>query len=303
VWSKKMDLQAIIPMSISREIKVLHLEPTDVCQAACPACARETDHLFDKTKKHHLTIDQILVHISNKNIQTLDKMFMCGNYGDPAAGRHTLEIYRYFRSINPEIVLGMNTNGAIQNTSWWQALGEVFHRERDYVVFSIDGLENTNHIYRQGVNWNKLIENASAYISTGARAHWDMLVYRHNEHQVDACEQLARNLGFTWFRAKISKRQLTDGLEAPICWNAPVVRKQQIDCHALQEKSIYIDAQGRVSPCCWLGSRQSNFIQDLQDVMKTWSSDSPDPVCLSTCGKDIDQSNFTAQWRREIQLC
>ena len=44
---------------MSREIRVLHLEPTDVCQAACPLCARETDENFDKSQKHHLTIDQI----------------------------------------------------------------------------------------------------------------------------------------------------------------------------------------------------------------------------------------------------
>ena len=28
---------------MNREIKVLHLESTDVCQAACPLCARETN--------------------------------------------------------------------------------------------------------------------------------------------------------------------------------------------------------------------------------------------------------------------
>jgi hypothetical protein len=286
-----------------REIKVLHLERTDVCQASCPACARETDWLFDKTQKNHLTIELIHHVLSPQQIKNLDKMFMCGNYGDPAAGRHTLDIYRYFRSINPEIVLGMNTNGAIQNTAWWQALGEIFHRQRDYVVFSIDGLADTNHIYRQGVNWDKLIENAQSYIATGASAHWDMLVYRHNEHQVAACEQLARDLGFAWFRAKVSKREMPNGLEAPINWVAPVKHKESIKCHALNEQSLYIDAQGRQSPCCWLGSRQRDFVADINDVMLTWHSDQPHPVCVSACGTDSKQSNFSAQWQREVQLC
>ena len=290
-------------MSTSREIKVLHLESTDVCQAACPACARETDKEFDHAQKHHLTIKQIQQHISDFDIRNLDKMFMCGNYGDPAAGRHTLDIYRYFRQINPEIVLGMNTNGAIQNTAWWQSLGEIFHRHQDYVVFSIDGLEDTNHNYRRGVNWHKLIENAQAYVATGARAHWDMLVYRHNEHQVDACEQLARELGFTWFRAKVSKRQLVGTLEAPVNWLAPVTHRKEIDCHVLKEQSIYIDAQGRQSPCCWLGSRQSEFVSDISEVMHTWISDRPNATCLSACGRGETTSNFSSQWRREIPLC
>jgi len=45
---------------MSREIKVLHLESTDVCQAACPLCARETNPDFNKNIKNHLRIDQLL---------------------------------------------------------------------------------------------------------------------------------------------------------------------------------------------------------------------------------------------------
>lgn len=290
-------------MSIPREIRVLHLESTDVCQAACPACARETDSDFDPNQKNHLTIEQILRHINHHEIGLLDKMFMCGNYGDPAAGKHTLDIYRYFRKINSTITLGMNSNGAVQNAAWWQCLGEIFNQKNDYVVFSIDGLEDTNHVYRRGVDWHKLLENVRAYIGTGAKAHWDMLVYRHNEHQVDACEQLARDLGFAWFRTKISKRPLVGSLQAPIHWSSPVQYKKNIDCHALKEQSIYIDAKGRQSPCCWLGSRQSGFIHDIAEVMITWHSPRPNVTCLSSCGRDSTQSNFVSQWRREVQLC
>ena len=114
--------------------KVVHIEPTDVCQAACPLCARETDAEFDKQQHHHLTVEQIKQHFSEDTIRGLDKMFMCGNYGDPAAGRHTLEIYRYFRSINPTIVLGMNTNGAVQNIAWWGELAGILDQPQDYVA-------------------------------------------------------------------------------------------------------------------------------------------------------------------------
>jgi hypothetical protein len=286
-----------------REIKVLHLESTDVCQAACPACARETDLFFDKSQHHHLTVDMIRRVLPESRIRLLDKMFMCGNYGDPAAGKHTMDIYRYFRRINPEITLGMNTNGAIQNSLWWQRLGELFYRQLDYVVFSIDGLSDTNHIYRRNVDWHKLMQNVQAYISTGARAHWDMLVYKHNEHQVDACQELAKDLGFSWFRAKVSKRPLNNGIEFPIHWTVPQRNKSAIHCHAIQDQSFYIDAQGRQSPCCWLGSRQQDFITDINEVIPTWHTDQAHPICVSACGTQNSLSNFSAQWQREVQLC
>jgi MoaA/NifB/PqqE/SkfB family radical SAM enzyme len=133
-------------------MRVLHLEPTDVCQAACPLCARETDVNFDKEKQHYLTAEFIRQLLGESTISQLDKMFMCGNYGDPAANRQSIDIFSYFRSINPDIILGMNTNGGLQNTHWWNDLADILNQPQDYVVFSIDGLEDTNHIYRRNVN-------------------------------------------------------------------------------------------------------------------------------------------------------
>jgi sulfatase maturation enzyme AslB (radical SAM superfamily) len=266
-------------------------------------CVRETDAEFDKRIQHHLTISQIQSHFDDYAIAKLDKMFMCGDYGDPAAGRHTLDIYRYFRRINPEIVLGMNTNGAIQNAAWWQTLGEIFHRQRDYVVFSIDGLQDTNSVYRVNSNWSKLMANVQAYIAAGGSAHWDMLVYKHNQHQVDTCEKLARDMGFTWFRAKVSKRPLADKLEFPIGWARPSVNKGAIRCHALIEKSAYINAQGRLIPCCWLGNRQSNFVDDFEELKLTWKTKNPNPICYATCSTNKNKTIFQDQWQREIQIC
>lgn len=285
-----------------RELKVLHVEPTDVCQLACPACAREVDTEFDKTQKNHLTVDQIQQHFSIEQIANLDKMFMCGDYGDPAAGRHTLEIYRWVRSINPDIVLGMNTNGALQRIEWWQDLAVIMNQPQDYVVFSIDGLQDTNHIYRVNCNWSKLMKNAQAFIDAGGPAHWDMLVFGHNQNQVDAAEQLARSMGFTWFRAKVSKRPFPNQLEFPVGWYSPSENNGSIHCHALADQSIYIDAQGRVSPCCWLGNRQSNFVTDFELIKATWTTATPNLICKKSCSTNKEKTNFNAQWQREIQL-
>jgi len=284
---------------ILRDIKVLHIEPTDVCQAACPLCARETDPKFCKDQNHHLTIGHIQQHFNDNRIKSLDKVFMCGNYGDPAAGSHTSDIYKWFRQINPTITLGMNTNGAIQNTFWWNKIGRLFNQPRDYVVFSIDGLEDTNAVYRKGVAWPKLMQNAQAFIEAGGSAHWDMLIYQHNEHQVDECEQLARNMGFKWFRAKVSKRPLTDRLEWPRNYQAQTF-DGAIQCHAQQEKSAYIDAQGNLSPCCWIGATQIDFVRtdSVADFVTKKHA-----TCVKTCSTDQSATVFLNQWRKEIELC
>jgi hypothetical protein len=145
--------------------------------------------------------------------------------------------------------------------------------------------------------------NVEAYISAGGSAHWDMLVYKHNQHQVDACEKLAKSMGFTWFRAKVSRRPLTSKLEAPIGWVLPTKTQGSIKCHALQEKSSYIDAQGRMSPCCWLGNTQTNFVRDFNEIKLSWKSDSPNSVCQRSCSTDKNKTIFENQWQREVRLC
>lgn len=287
---------------MNREIKVLHLEGTDVCQAACPLCSRETNPDFNKNTKHHLHIDTVLEQFNNDAIAKLDKLMICGNYGDPAAGKYTLDIFKYFRNINPNITLGMNSNGALRSTNWWTKIGKLFNKPYDYVVFSIDGLEDTNHLYRVNVLWDKLMENVKAYIDAGGIAHWDMLIYQHNQHQVEACEQLARSLGFTLFRAKVSKRTPILGLKQPEGWNEPILDTGAIKCHALQEQSLYIDSQGRPSPCCWIGDRQKNFITDINELAKTWNTDNPYPICKSACSTSNSVSRFEDQWRKEVEL-
>jgi len=281
-------------------VRVLHLEPTDICQAACALCARETDPVFDKDVQHSLTVEDIKRILPEHVIAQLDKMFMCGTYGDPAAGPNTLELYKYFRSVNSDITLGMNTNGGLQNTAWWIKLAEQFDQPRDYVVFSIDGLEDTNHVYRKNVSWRRVVANAEAFIGAGGAAQWDMLIYEHNEHQVDACEQLARDMGFTWFRAKVSKRISTvNWLRPPKNWTRPVVEQGPVNCFRDNEQSLYVSAQGTIHPCCWLGSEPLN---NFEAIRADWDTDKCNPICKETCSTVNNVSNYTGQWQRNVEI-
>jgi MoaA/NifB/PqqE/SkfB family radical SAM enzyme len=281
--------------------KVLHIEPTDVCQAACPQCAREIDVSFNKKIHNHLTIDKIKNLLSEEEIYHLDKMFMCGNYGDPAAGYHTLEIYNYFRKINPNVVLGMNTNGGLQAPSWWISLANILNQPEDYVVFSIDGLADTNHLYRKNVLWDKVVQNVQAFINAGGNAHWDMLVFEHNQHQVDECENMAKEMGFKFFRAKSSRRHKLvpiSFLNPPKGWIDYSIYNGNIYCMALKENSIYLSATGKLAPCCWLPEDYSNF----DNIKKSWDTDHPNKICKSTCSVSTNGNSFTNQWQREIQF-
>jgi MoaA/NifB/PqqE/SkfB family radical SAM enzyme len=240
---------------------------------------------------------------------------MCGVFGDPASATDTLAIFRYFKKHNPNITLGMNTNGSIQNTKWWNELASIFTNELDYVVFSIDGLEDTNHIYRRNVNWHKVMNNMTTFINEGGKAHWDMLIFDHNKHQVDEAKQLAKTLGVSWFRSKVSKRFVTNpikGLNPPKEFKLPNKNNiNSIQCIALKDKSVYVSASGEILPCCWFGTLAFNRdgyatkllnSKNWEMLEESWNK-TPHFLCKETCGVNNDSKTiFELQWNDNIEL-
>ena len=138
-------------------------------------------------------------------IKQLKTMYMCGNLGDPIVAKDTLEVFEYFREHNPNMWLSMNTNAGAQKEEWWERLAEIFGR-MGTVIFSIDGLADTNHLYRQNVNWGIVERSMRAFINAGGRARWDFLIFEHNQHQVEQAEAFANEIGFEKFTKKKSGR-------------------------------------------------------------------------------------------------
>ena len=192
-------------------ITQVHWEPTDKCNSACPMCPRYDSEGFEigTLENAEWTLESFKKAWPVKFIKELKKILACGNYGDPCACKEFVDIYEYVREINPCIGLACNTNGSLRNPAWWARLGAVMREDQNsgnYCTFSLDGLEDTNHLYRRNTNWKKIMENAKAFIDAGGIAHWDYIVFEHNEHQVDEARQLAKEMGFKNFNVKRTTR-------------------------------------------------------------------------------------------------
>ena len=189
------------------EIKTIHLENTQKCQASCPMCDRNQNGgaLNPHIDLSELTIDDCKRIFEPEFIAQLKTMYMCGNLGDPIVARDTLEIFKYFRQHNSNMWLSMNTNAGARDEAWWQELASTFGR-MGAVIFSVDGLSDTNHIYRQGVVWENVERSMHAFTQAGGRARWDYLIFDHNQHQVDEAKSLSEKIGFERFVAKKTGR-------------------------------------------------------------------------------------------------
>jgi MoaA/NifB/PqqE/SkfB family radical SAM enzyme len=192
-------------------ITQVHWEPTDKCNSACPMCPRYDSMGFEIStlKNTEWTLAGFKAAWPVEFIKDLWKILACGNFGDPCACKEFVDIYEYCRQVSPGIGLACNTNGSLRNPAWWSRLGAVMREDQNkgnYCTFSLDGLEDTNHLYRRNTNWKKIMENAQAFIDAGGIAHWDYIVFEHNEHQVDEARELAIKMGFKNFNVKKTTR-------------------------------------------------------------------------------------------------
>jgi len=187
-----------------KDIKRLDLETSSLCNAECRVCSRRRDggiknQTFTET---YITIKQVKEWFSEDFIENLGMITMCGNYGDSMTNPDLIPILKHFRSINPNLTFRMNTNASGRDATFWRELGDIFSINDSIVIFSVDGLEDTNWIYRKGTHWDKIVLAMETYISTGAKSHWEFLVFRHNEHQIEEARKLAKDMGVTEFQAK-----------------------------------------------------------------------------------------------------
>ena len=163
-------------------INNIHVEVTDRCNAECPVCPRSMSggETFPYTRDKELSIDYFKL-IGEKFLSKIDNWNFCGVKGDPASAQDLFEILDYILHCNPETRILIRTNGGARNEKFWSKVGNLFVGKDCDVVWSVDGWEDTNHIYRKNVKWNKLFNNLNAYIKTGASSMWEFNLFAHNE--------------------------------------------------------------------------------------------------------------------------
>jgi MoaA/NifB/PqqE/SkfB family radical SAM enzyme len=193
------------------ELNQLHVELTNACNAACPMCTRF--HINSPLIRPDLEIDQITIEKFKKYfpphiIKKCEVVLFCGVHGDPGMAKDLYEICEYIAECSPgHTSIRMNTNGGMRKPEFWSKLGSLFAKQRrDHwrwqVTFSIDGLADTNHLYRRNVEWDRVTANSQAFIDAGGFAEWDFLIFGHNEHQIDEAKTLSKKMGFVNFVPK-----------------------------------------------------------------------------------------------------
>lgn len=262
---------------MQRFINSIEFDLTSSCNSVCPNCARFKEHdgqlyrnplvKFDQ----HLPVEKVKEILNHPCVtQTVDCTFV-GLMGDALAHPHFLEIIDIVITKAKRGHICIHSNGGLRNVKYWEQLGKKLADFHHVCFFSIDGLEDTNHLYRRGVKWDKVIDNAKSFINAGGNAVWKFIKFPWNEHQIKKAKIRAKTLGFTDFEVRPDRDPVGASLHlqkianngvkkspAPTQQTQPLYRpdkisilKQNLEC---SPNHININYAGQVNPCCWFNS-------------------------------------------------
>lgn len=278
------------------QIKAIEIELTNRCNAGCPMCTR-TNNQQVLANPSTITYAGFKKILPPETIAHLNQLKFCGNLGDPALCKDVLKIHQYVVDINPQIRLIFSSNGGIRSEEFWGTLSKYYINNPESVAyFCVDGLEDTNHIYRVGVSWSKVMKNMKAFVAGGGNAEWVYIVFFHNEHQIDKARRLAGEIGIL-FTTKMSAR--FDGVNPkngiypatdPQYRVDDLQQRGELRCVSQLRSELYIDSFGRLFPCCWTATKgyidnNSLYHRSIYDVYRDFQLQlgTFEPTCSDRC--------------------
>jgi MoaA/NifB/PqqE/SkfB family radical SAM enzyme len=273
-----------------------HIEVSSKCTLACPRCARQevpnglvNTELDLEFFKRNFTPDFVLANV--------EKITFCGDDGDPIYAHDLIPIIQYLKSIRSvEIVIV--TNGSHKKLSWWTQLGQTLDKNDSvhFSIDGYDNA--SNNLYRVNSDYDSIIAGLQTLrVTSLCRIVWAAIAFKFNQDQIKYMQEFAKKLGVDVFQlTKSTKfgsvyssygvddplepsvkfvssshrfdREITALTEAGECTAIPLTNNRLFNqiksrngvtplCE-IGNKGLYIDARGRLFPCCWVANRYSH---------------------------------------------
>jgi MoaA/NifB/PqqE/SkfB family radical SAM enzyme len=280
-----------------------HIEISSKCTLKCPRCARqEVPNSLINTEldleffKRNFTPEFVLTNV--------EKITFCGDDGDPIYAHNLIPVIKYLKSIKPvEIVIV--TNGSHKKPTWWADLGTALDSNDSvhFSIDGYDNA--SNNLYRVNSDYVSIITGLQALRSASlCQIVWAAIAFKFNEDHIERMQQFAKDLGVDQFQLTKSTKfgsvypsygtndplqpsakfvssthrferevvALTDRSEwqsIPLTnlklFNQTQSRNGVTPLCEIGNKGLYIDARGRLFPCCWVANRY-NHNSDWQQI-------------------------------------
>ena len=234
-------------------VKAVQVGITNRCNSNCFFCFREE---LKRAGRKEGNIDLPFEAIEKILDQGIRDIQLCGNRGEAIFHPDIDRIIDVIKSSGSRFE--MNTNGGRFDTNWWYNLGQKM-TNNDQVIFAIDGMKTSHEFYRK-TKWVDVFNNMKAFIEGGGNAVWQMILFRHNEHEINIVKEISRRIGCinTWI---INSRIYNNKYKKPlrefnktkedILLTEGFMNPENIRCRFGKGERVYIGVDGSVWPCCF----------------------------------------------------
>lgn len=237
---------------LGQKVRSLNLEVTNRCYLGCSECARTMrPDLVKEPLNLPLNTLQSFLPMKEQDFIRSIKMNICGSFGDAVYHPQILEIVEYLRLLDCPIYI--ETNGSFKDVSFWRDLTKLLGK-KNWLNFSVDGLSDTNHLYRKRARWNDITEAIGESVKW-TNVRWKWIVFHTNEHQVEMGKEYAKKLGVHHFLVIKSDRfrdQDDQLLPVDKRWNSVVSQNKMLIKKLIASRDEDLK-QVEIRPRCLLG--------------------------------------------------
>jgi MoaA/NifB/PqqE/SkfB family radical SAM enzyme len=329
-----------------------HIEVSSKCTLRCPRCARQevpnglvNTELDLEFFKRNFTPEFVLANV--------EKITFCGDDGDPIYAHDLIPVVQYLKDIKPvEIVI--ITNGSHKKPQWWTELGKLLDSNDSvhFSIDGYDN--TSNNLYRVNSDYNSIIVGLQTLRATSTcQIIWAAIAFKFNEDHLESMQAFATQLGVDRFQLTKSTKfgsvypsyGVSDPLQPSVrfvssthrferevvalsdaggwqtipltnlkLFNQTSSRNGVTPLCEIGNKGLYIDARGRLFPCCWVANRYNhnsewqqlanNFdlhTRTLVDVLADpfWNSEFQAftwQECQTKCKSSVVDEKYATTW-------
>lgn len=228
----------------------LKVEPTPLCQLACPGCAHGTSDLKRQlTNQMHLGLEDFK-RMLDPIADTLLGVSLSLR-GEPLLSKNLISLIEYAHSKGIAVTFPTNLSLNLRDNQ----ILRLIRSGVDSIFVSLDGAsDDTYRKYRVGGSYELVLRNVKALAAVKKqfrmrrpRIIWKFVIFDHNRHEVPIVKNTYRDLGFDAYEfvedygsddARLARRKRSAALTRTRsgcfwAWHTIVVR-----------------ADGHVQPCC-----------------------------------------------------
>ncbi|MFN7997509.1 MAG: radical SAM protein [Bryobacteraceae bacterium] len=205
-------------VSLSRPFGLV-VDPSNVCQLACPGCVHSASSESFDWPKATLPESRFAALLKLYGPFSIG-VYFC-DYGEPLLNSRTPTLVRMAKAYLLGTALSTTLSVRHFDAEAYVDSG------LDHMVLSIDGV--TQRVYerfRRGGNLDLVLDNLAKLVAAKRKLHrrtpflsWNFLAFEHNAHEIPYAERIARRLGVNCFR-----------LVSPfdVSWDDPEIRPASV---------------------------------------------------------------------------